>query len=64
MEVSGAGFAEKHGMDFGRLIVGRKKNGKLQVVDVSDPLPRKKALQMTSGEALESLFADHSSSKS
>ena len=54
-----AQFADKHGMDFGRLMVGRKKDGKMQVVDVSDPVVRKKALQMVAAGDLESLFDDH-----
>ncbi|MCC3246415.1 DEAD/DEAH box helicase family protein [Methylocystis sp. WRRC1] len=51
-----AKFAEQHHMDFGRLMVGRKKDGKLQVVDVSDDNVRQKALKMGAPADLEALF--------
>jgi type III restriction enzyme len=54
-----ARFAEKHGMSFGRLMIGRKKDGKMQVVDVSEPSVRKRALQMSAAGDLESLFDDY-----
>lgn len=54
-----AQFGDRHGMEFGRLMVGRKKDGRMQVVDVADPFVRKKALQMVAAGDLESLFEDH-----
>ncbi|MDR3571712.1 MAG: DEAD/DEAH box helicase family protein [Candidatus Pacebacteria bacterium] len=53
-----AKFADKHHMDFGRLMVGRKKDGKIQVVDVSDNTVRKLALKMGAPADLEALFED------
>ncbi len=50
-------FADAHGMDFGRLIIGRKKGRQPQVVDMNDPATREKARKMQSQNDLESLFA-------
>jgi hypothetical protein len=52
-----AAFAEKHGMDFARLIIGRKKGLLLQRADMNDSVTRKKARKMQSQSGLESLFA-------
>lgn len=49
-------FADEHGMDFGRLIIGRKNGSQLQVVDMNDPATREKARKMQSQNDLESLF--------
>lgn len=49
-------FADEHGMDFGRLIIGRKKGSQLQVADMNDPATRDKARKMQSQNDLESLF--------
>lgn len=50
-------FADAHGMDFGRLIIGRKKGQQLQTADMNDPATREKARKMQSQNDLESLFA-------
>ena len=49
-------FAETHGMEFGRLIIARKKGKVFQFADVNDPAIRKKAVVMQSQNDLESLF--------
>jgi hypothetical protein len=43
-------------MDFGRLIIGRKKGLQLQVADMNDPATREKARKMQSQNDIESLF--------
>lgn len=53
-----AKFADEHGMEFGGLYVGRKKDGKLQVVNVADHATREKARRMTSPNDLAGLFAE------
>ena len=53
-----AKLAEEHHLDFGRLMVGRKKDGVIQVVDVSDARIRAKALRMGAPADLEALFDD------
>ncbi len=50
-------FADQHGMDFGRLVIGRKKGKQLQIVDMNDPATREKARKMQSQSDLENLFA-------
>jgi type III restriction enzyme len=52
-----AEFADKHGMDFGRLIIARKKCNQWQLANVNDPATRAKARRMSSSADLESLFA-------
>jgi type III restriction enzyme len=52
-----AEFADKHGMEFGRLIIARKKDKSWQLADVNDPKTRGKARRMQSSSDLESLFA-------
>jgi type III restriction enzyme len=49
-------FADAHGMDFGRLIIARKKGNVFQLADVNDPAIRKRARTMQSQNDLESLF--------
>ena len=49
-------FADEHGMDFGRLIIGRKKGSQLQMVDMNDPATREKGRKMQSQNDMESLF--------
>jgi hypothetical protein len=44
-------------MEFGRLIIARKKGKVFQFADVNDPAIRKKAVIMQSQNDLESLFA-------
>jgi hypothetical protein len=51
-----AKFADGHHFEFGRLIIGRKKDGKLQIVDVSDAKVREKARKMGAPADLEALF--------
>lgn len=52
-----AEFADKHGMAFGRLIIGRIKGQRLQMADMNDQATREKARKMQSQNDLESLFA-------
>ena len=52
-----ATFADTHGMEFGRLIIGRKKGQQLQTADMNDPATREKARKMQSQNDLESLFS-------
>jgi type III restriction enzyme len=51
-----AKFVDDHHLDFGRLIVGRKKDGHLQIVDVSDPETRKQARELGAPADLRALF--------
>ena len=51
-----AKFADEHHLDFGHLMLGRKKDGAMQVIDVSDDKIRKKALKMGASADLEALF--------
>jgi type III restriction enzyme len=51
-----AKFADQHHFEFGRLMVSRKKDGKLQFVDVSDAKIREKARKMGAPADLEALF--------
>lgn len=50
-------FADKHGMDFGRLIISRKKAETWQCADLNDQAVRDRARRMQSSADLESLFA-------
>ncbi|NVO12399.1 MAG: DEAD/DEAH box helicase family protein [Rhodoplanes sp.] len=52
-----AKFAEEHHLEFGRLMVGRKKDGTIQLVDVSNARTRAQALRMASPADLEALFS-------
>ena len=49
-------FADEHGMDFGRLIIARKKNNQWQFADVNEKDTRDKARKMGSSADLNSLF--------
>jgi hypothetical protein len=49
-------FADDHGMEFSRLIIGRKKGQQLQIADMNNPSTREKARKMQSQSDLESLF--------
>ena len=49
-------FAEEHGLEFGRLIIARKKGNMWQLADVNDPATRKIARTLQSQNDLESLF--------
>lgn len=53
-----AAFADKHGMHFGQLMLGRKSGPSLEVVDVNDTNTRAKARQMGAPADLESLFEE------
>ena len=44
-------------MDFGRLIIARKKSNVWQLADINDQSTREKARKMQSSADLESLFA-------
>ena len=50
-------FADTHGMDFGRLLIGRKKGEVFQFADMNEPATRERARRMQSSNDLESLFA-------
>jgi type III restriction enzyme len=52
-----AAFADEHGMQFGRLIIARKKRDQWQLADVNDKTVREKARKMQSSSDLESLFS-------
>lgn len=54
---AGAEFADKHGMDFGRLIIAWRKKNVWQFADVNDKATREKARVMQASSDLESLFA-------
>lgn len=51
-----AEFADKHGMDFGQLVIARKKDKTWQIADVNEMRTRVKARKMQSASDLESLF--------
>jgi type III restriction enzyme len=51
-----ATFADQHGMEFGRLIIARKKGDEFQKLDLNDKTTRQKARRMQSHNELESLF--------
>ena len=51
-----AEFADKHGMDFGRIVIARRKDKTWHMADVNDMRTRAKARKMQSASDLESLF--------
>ena len=51
-----ATFADMHGMEFGRLIIARRKGQQFQMADMNDKATREKARRMQSQNDLESLF--------
>jgi type III restriction enzyme len=51
-----AEFADRHGMDFGRLIIARKRGDTFEKADMNDRNIRKKARAMQSQSDLENLF--------
>ena len=51
-----AEFADKHGMDFGRLVIARKKDKAWHMADVNEMKTRTRARKMQSSSDLESLF--------
>lgn len=53
-----AKFADKHGVSFGRLMVGRKVGESLEIVDVSDHKAREKARNMGAPADLQALFEE------
>jgi type III restriction enzyme len=50
-------FADEHGMEFGRLRIGRMRGQQTQFADMNDPSTRAKARKMQSQSDLESLFS-------
>jgi type III restriction enzyme len=52
-----ATFADSHGIEFGRLLIARKKGDQFQFADMNDRATRDKARKMQSPNDLESLFA-------
>lgn len=52
-----AEFADKHSMEFGRLIIARKKGKLWQLADMNQMTTRAKARRMQSSSDLESLFS-------
>lgn len=52
-----AAFADEYGMDFGRMVIARKKNNEWQTADMNDKATRAKARRMQSSSDLESIFA-------
>lgn len=50
-------FADRHGMDFGRLIIARKKGQAWEYADLNEQSARERARKMQSSSDLESLFA-------
>jgi type III restriction enzyme len=51
-----AEFADKHGMDFGQLVIARRKDKTWHMADVNEMRTRAKARKMQSSSDLESLF--------
>jgi len=51
-----AAFADSHGMDFGRLVIARKKGGVFEFADMNEMATREKARRMQSQSDLESIF--------
>jgi len=49
-------FADDHGLEFGRLLIARKKDAKFQVVNVNKKLIRGKARKIQASNDLEALF--------
>lgn len=49
-------FADRHGMDFGRLIIARKKTDAWQLADLNVQATREKARKMQSSSDVESFF--------
>lgn len=52
-----ARFADEHHLSFGKIIVGRLKEGEIQTIDVSDAKTREQARKIGAPADLESLFA-------
>jgi type III restriction enzyme len=50
-------FADDHGLEFGRLIIARKKDGKFQIADMNDKRTRDRARKMQAPNDLDALFA-------
>ena len=51
-----ADFADKHGVQFGRLIIARKQGEAFERIDLNDNITRRKARAMQSQSDIESLF--------
>jgi type III restriction enzyme len=49
-------FADSHGIEFGRLVIARKKGEEFQFADMNDRATREKARKMQSPNDVESLF--------
>jgi type III restriction enzyme len=52
-----AAFADEHGVEFGRLLIARKRNNTWQFADMNDKNTRAKARKLQSSSDLESIFA-------
>lgn len=52
-----AAFADEHGMEFGRLLIARKRGNAWQFADMNDKGTRAKARKLQSSSDLESVFA-------
>jgi len=52
-----ATFADEHGLEFGRLVIARKKDKAWQFADMNNKATREKARRMQSSADLESIFA-------
>jgi len=52
-----AEFADTHSLEFGRLVIARKRADTFQKADMNDKDPRKKARAMQSQSDLENLFS-------
>ncbi|MDI1250766.1 MAG: hypothetical protein PSV13_18025 [Lacunisphaera sp.] len=50
-------FADKHGVEFGRLVIARKKGTKWEMADLNRADVRERARKMQSSADLESMFA-------
>lgn len=51
-----AKYADEHPHEFARILIGRKKDGKLQIIDVADATTREKVRKIGSPAELEALF--------
>lgn len=52
-----AAFADEHGVEFGRLLIARKRNNTWQFADMNDKNTRAKARRLQSSSDLEGIFA-------
>lgn len=52
-----AKYADEHGVNFGKILIGRLGKNGIETVDLNNAVVRKRALKMTSANDLESLFS-------